>query len=255
MGKATYRGTVLSGRDNFDTWKKDLINFLRAEDLEDFIDGSAEDPSIDKKEETAAESVQAEAVSKDKRTEIKEYRKKESTCNVAVLNSLDEYHKKSVQSLDTPKEVYDFVIRKYAAPNAARRAQLLNSIYAVSTQTNKTVQEKVDSLRNLKAELDGHRDKTPFPEEVLTQFLKISMAEEYETTIEIINNEKEDLSFEEVANRLENKETELKGRAITEEAANFAGRSRGGRGGRGGRGRFRGPRGPDGGCYTCGGPH
>jgi hypothetical protein len=122
----------------------------------------AENPSTDKKGKTVAGSVQVKAVSKDKKAEIKEYQKKESTCNVAVLNSLDGYHKKSVQSLDTPKEVYDFAIRKYAARNAARCAQLLNSIYAVSTQTDKTVQEKVDSLRNLKAELDAHKDKTPF---------------------------------------------------------------------------------------------
>ena len=215
----------------------------------------SEDPSIDKNGKTVAGIVQVEAVAKEKKAEIKEYRKNESICNVAVLNSLDEYHKKSVQSFNTPKEVYDFVIKKYAAPNAARRAQLLNAIYSVSTQTDKTVQEKVDSLRNLKAELDGHKDKTPFPEEVLTQFLKISMGEEYETTIEIINNEKEDVSFEEVANRLENKETELKGKAITGETANFAGRGRGGYRGRGGRGGFKGPRGPEGGCYTCGGPH
>jgi hypothetical protein len=62
-------------------------------------------------------------------------------------------------------------------------------IYAVSTQTNNTVQEKVDSLCNLKAGLDN-QDETSFPEEVLTQFLKISPDEEYETTIEITNNEK-----------------------------------------------------------------
>jgi hypothetical protein len=97
------------------------MNFLRAEDLKDFIDGSAEDPSIDKGK-TVAGSIQVKAVSKDKKAEMKEYRKKESTCNVVVLNSLDEYHKKSVQSLDTPKEIYDFVIRKYGALNAARRA-------------------------------------------------------------------------------------------------------------------------------------
>jgi hypothetical protein len=30
------------------------MNFLRAEDLEDFIDGSAEDPSINKKGKTVA---------------------------------------------------------------------------------------------------------------------------------------------------------------------------------------------------------
>jgi hypothetical protein len=90
MGRATYRGTVLSGRDNFDTWKKDLMNFLRAEDLEDFIDGLAEDPSIDKKGKTVAGIVQVEAVAKEKKAEIKEYRKNESICNVAVLNSLDE---------------------------------------------------------------------------------------------------------------------------------------------------------------------
>ena len=232
-----------------------FAEFLRAEDLEEFIDGSTEDPSIDYKGKTAAGSEQVEAVTKDKKTQVKEYRKKESICNVAVLNSLDEYRKKSIQSLDTPKEVYNFAIKKYGAPNAARRAQLLNSIYAISTQTNKTVQEKVDSLRNLKAELDGHKDKTPFPEEVLTQFLKISMDEEYETTIKIINNEKEGLSFEEVANRLENKETKLKGKTVTHETANFASRGRGGYGGRRGRGGFRGPRGPEGGCYTCGGSH
>jgi hypothetical protein len=121
-------------------------------------------------------------------------------------------------------------------------------IYAVSTQTNNTVQEKVDSLCNLKAGLDN-QDETSFPEEVVTQFLKISPDEEYETTIEITNNEKEDLSFKEVANRLENKETELKGKAITDETGNFVSR------GRGSRGRQRETRGPEGGCYTCGGPH
>jgi hypothetical protein len=72
IGKATYRGTVLSGRDNFDTWKKELMNFLMAEDLEDFIDGPVEDPSIDKKGKTAAESVQVEAISKEKKAEIRE---------------------------------------------------------------------------------------------------------------------------------------------------------------------------------------
>lgn len=75
------------------------------------------------------------------------------------------------------------------------------------------------------------------------------MSEEYETTLEIINNEKEDLSFKEIANRLENKETELKGKAITDETTNLAGTRCGGRGG------FKGPRGPDGGCDTCGGPY
>ncbi|MCJ1360264.1 MAG: hypothetical protein MMC33_010267 [Icmadophila ericetorum] len=84
MGKATYRGTVLSGRENFDTWKKDLLNFLRAEDLEEFIDGSAEDPSIDYKGKTAAGSEQVEAVTKNKKTQVKEYRKKESICNRLV---------------------------------------------------------------------------------------------------------------------------------------------------------------------------
>lgn len=104
----------------------------------------------------------------------------------------------------------------------------MNLIYAVSTQTNNTVQEKVDSLCNLKAGLDN-QDEASFPEEVLTQFLKISPDEEYETTIEITNNEKEDLSFKEVANRLENKETELKGKAITDETGNFVSRGRGSR--------------------------
>ena len=81
------------------------MDFLRAEDLEEFVDGATEDPSTDKKGKTAAGSVPVDAVSKDKKAEIKEYQKKGSACNVGVLKSLDGYHKKSVQSLDIPKEV------------------------------------------------------------------------------------------------------------------------------------------------------
>lgn len=80
------------------------MDFLRAEDLEEFVDGSTEDPSTDKKGKTAAGSVPVDAVSKDKRAEIKEYQKKGSACNV-VLKILHGYHKKSVQSPDIPKEV------------------------------------------------------------------------------------------------------------------------------------------------------
>jgi hypothetical protein len=57
IGKAIYRGTVLSNRDNFDTRRKYLMNFLRAEDLEDFLNGAAEHPLIDKKGKTAAGST------------------------------------------------------------------------------------------------------------------------------------------------------------------------------------------------------
>jgi hypothetical protein len=48
---------VLSNRDNFDTRRKYLMNFLRAEDLEDFLNGAAEHPLIDKKGKTAAGST------------------------------------------------------------------------------------------------------------------------------------------------------------------------------------------------------
>jgi hypothetical protein len=98
------------------------MNFSRPEILEDFIDRSAEGPSTDKRGKTAAGSEQVEVVIKEKKAEIKEYRKEKSTCNVAMLNSLDEYHNKSVQSLDTLKQVHDFIFKKYGAPNAARRA-------------------------------------------------------------------------------------------------------------------------------------
>lgn len=76
---------------------------LMSLNLEDFIDGSAEDPSIDKNGKTVAGIVQVEAVAKEKKAAIKEYRKNESICNVAVLNSLDEYHKKSVQFSTLPR--------------------------------------------------------------------------------------------------------------------------------------------------------
>jgi hypothetical protein len=73
-----------------------LINFLRVKDLEDFINRSVEDLLINKKRKTAARSIQVEAITKEKKAEIKEYRKNKSICNVVVLNSLDEYYKKLI---------------------------------------------------------------------------------------------------------------------------------------------------------------
>ena len=73
-----------------------MINFLRVKDLEDFINRSVEDLLINKKRKTAARSIQVEAITKEKKAEIKEYRKNKSICNVVVLNSLDEYYKKLI---------------------------------------------------------------------------------------------------------------------------------------------------------------
>ena len=81
------------------------------------------------------------------------------------------------------------------------------------------------------------------------------MDKEYKTTIKIINNKKDNLLFKEVANRLKNKETKLKGKAITNKTTNFASKGRKGYKGRKGRGRYKGPHGLEEGCYACKGPY
>ncbi|KAH8770679.1 hypothetical protein F5882DRAFT_381823 [Hyaloscypha sp. PMI_1271] len=78
--------------------------------------------------------------------------------------------------------------------------------------------------------------------------------DEYETTIEIINKEKEDLSFKEVLIDPRTRKTNSKvmlslKRLPTSLVEAVEDRGRGGQGG------FNGPRGPEGGCYTCGGQH
>jgi uncharacterized protein YaaW (UPF0174 family) len=82
-------------------------------------------------------------------------------------------------------------------------------LYDVSTQTNKTVQEKVDDLKRLRAQINTQDKDIVIHEQLLICFLQMSMNEAFDTTIEILNASTETLTMEKVQNALESKELEL----------------------------------------------
>ncbi|KAM4061955.1 gag-polypeptide of LTR copia-type domain-containing protein [Hirsutella rhossiliensis] len=157
MGKKDYKGTILDGRDSFDSWKMDLEDNLLSDDL--------------------------------------------MSC-VTVL------------------------VKRYATSNKARLRQLIRMLYDVSTQTNRTVQEKVDDLKRLRAQINSQDKDIVIHEQLLICFLQMSMDDAFNTTVEILNASTETLTMEKVQSSLESKELELVDTTIKGETAQFAGRGR-----------------------------
>ena len=136
MGKKDYKGTILDGRDSFDSWRMGLDNSLLSNDLMTYV--------------TTEETVQTSGQSTpgDKTTEDI---KNTSLARMKIRHSIDQTHKNSVNHLSDPRAIYQSLIDRYAASNKARLRQLIQIIYDISTQTNWTVQEKVDDLKRLRA--------------------------------------------------------------------------------------------------------
>ena len=242
MGKKDYRGTILDGRDSADSWKMDLDDSLLSDDLMRYT--------------TAKEALSATA----------EDIKNTSLARMKIRQSIDQTHKNSVNHLTSPYAIYQSLVERYASSNKARLRQLIRMIYDVSTQTNKTVQEKVDDLKRLRAQISVQDKDIVIHEQLLICFLQMSMDEAYDTTIEILNASTEALTMEKVQSALESKELELADTTIKGETAQFAGYDRGGRykgQKRIGRSETQGNK-DDGkeehlkdteGCWTCGGKH
>ena len=136
MGKKDYKGTILDGRDSFDSWRMGLDDSLLSNDLMTYV--------------TTEETVQTSGQSTpgDKTTEDI---KNTSLAQTKIRHSIDQTHKNSVNHLSDPRAIYQSLIDRYAASNKARLRQLIQIIYDISTQTNWTVQEKVDDLKRLRA--------------------------------------------------------------------------------------------------------
>src|ERR1700710_553683 len=139
-------------------------------------------------------------------------------------------------------------------------------IYDVSTQTNRTVQEKVDDLKRLRAQINSQDKDIVIHEQLLICFLQMSMDSAFDTTMEILNASAEALTIEKVQSALESKELELADVTIKGEAAQFASRGRGGgykghKGNSGSKARDSEDDGKEeylkkaGGCWSCGGMH
>ncbi|KAM4055464.1 gag-polypeptide of LTR copia-type domain-containing protein [Hirsutella rhossiliensis] len=174
MGKKDYKGTILDGRDSFDSWKMDLEDNLLSDDLMSCVT----DP-----QELSQPSHR-------------------STSNLSIL------------------------VKRYATSNKARLRQLIRMLYDVSTQTNRTVQEKVDDLKRLRAQINSQDKDIVIHEQLLICFLQMSMDDAFNTTVEILNASTETLTMEKVQSSLESKELELVDTTIKGETAQFAGRGR-----------------------------
>ena len=244
MGKKDYKGTILDGRDSYDSWKMDLDDSLLSDDLMDYV--------IPKPEAEAA------AAAKDA--------KNISLARMKIRQSIDQTHKNSVNHLTDPRAIYQSLIERYASSNKARLRQLIRMLYDVSTQTNKTVQEKVDDLKRLRAQINTQDKDIVIHEQLLICFLQMSMDEAFDTTIEILNASTETLTIEKVQSALESKELELADTTIRGEAVQFAGHGHGDRykthkGNRGFReedtadDRREGYLSKSRGCWSCGGDH
>jgi hypothetical protein len=144
MGKKDYKGTILDGRDSFDSWKMDLDDSLLSDDLMGYV---AAETRVD----ASGSSTSADKSAAD----IKNI----SLARMRIRQSIDQVHKNSVNHLTDPHMIYQSLVDRYAASNKARLRQLIRMMYDVSTQTNKTVQEKVDDLKRLRAQINT-QDKT-----------------------------------------------------------------------------------------------
>ncbi|KAM4063236.1 gag-polypeptide of LTR copia-type domain-containing protein [Hirsutella rhossiliensis] len=247
MGKKDYKGTILDGRDSFDSWKMDLEDNLLSDDLMSCVTGKATAESSDLS--TPGENA----------ADIKNV----SLARMKIRQSIDQIHKNSVNHLTDPRAIYQSLVKRYATSNKARLRQLIRMLYDVSTQTNRTVQEKVDDLKRLRAQINSQDKDIVIHEQLLICFLQMSMDDAFNTTVEILNASTETLTMEKVQSSLESKELELVDTTIKGETAQFAGRGRSAW--NKGNNRSKAQDGGDdskeeylkkaGGCWSCGGMH
>ena len=251
MGKKDYKGTILDGRDSFDSWRMDLDDSLLSDDLMSYVTTEAT-------VQTSGSSTPGDKSAEDI--------KNTSLARMKIRQSIDQTHKNSVNHLTDPRAIYQSLVDRYAASNKARLRQLIRMIYDVSTQTNRTVQEKVDDLKRLRAQINSQDKDIVIHEQLLICFLQMSMDNAFDTTIEILNASAEALTMEKVQSALESKELELADVTIKRETAQFASRGRGGgykgqKGNGGSKARDSEDDGKEeylkkaGGCWSCGGMH
>jgi hypothetical protein len=251
MGKKDYKGTILDGRDSFDSWRMDLDDSLLSDDLMSYVTTEAT-------VQTSGSSTPGDKSAEDI--------KNTSLARMKIRQSIDQTHKNSVNHLTDPRAIYQSLVDRYAASNKARLRQLIRMIYDVSTQTNRTVQEKVDDLKRLRAQINSQDKDIVIHEQLLICFLQMSMDSAFDTTIEILNASAEALTMEKVQSALESKELELADVTIKGETAQFASRGRGGgykghKGNGGSKARDSEDDGKEeylkkaGGCWSCGGMH
>ena len=251
MGKKDYKGTILDGRDSFDSWRMDLDDSLLSDDLMSYVTTEAT-------VQTSASSTPGDKSAEDI--------KNTSLARMKIRQSIDQTHKNSVNHLTDPRAIYQSLVDRYAASNKARLRQLIRMIYDVSTQTNRTVQEKVDDLKRLRAQINSQDKDIVIHEQLLICFLQMSMDSAFDTTVEILNASAEALTMEKVQSALESKELELADVTIKGETAQFASRGRGGgykgqKGNGGSKARDSEDDGKEeylkkaGGCWSCGGMH
>lgn len=85
MGRKDYKGTILDGRDSFDSWKMDLEDSLLSDDLMSYVTVKATAGVADNaKAPTTAEDI-----------------KNTSLARMKIRQSIDQIHKNSINTLPT----------------------------------------------------------------------------------------------------------------------------------------------------------
>ncbi|OWT42438.1 copia-like retrotransposable element [Pochonia chlamydosporia 170] len=160
IGKKDYKGTILDGRDSFDSWTMDLEDSLLSDDLMSYVTGEAtpESSGLSTPGEKSAADI-----------------KNMSLARMKIRQSIDQIHRNSVNHLVDPRAIYQSLANRYAASNKARLRQLIRMMYDVSTQTHRTVQEKVDDLKRLRAQINCQDKDIVIHEQLLICFLQMSM--------------------------------------------------------------------------------
>jgi hypothetical protein len=118
MGKKDYKGTILDGRDSFDSWKMDLEDSLLSDGLMRYVTAKAMAGTSD----IAEASANAEDILNT------------SLARMKIRQSIDKIHKNSINHLTDPRAIYQSIIERYASSNKARLRQLIRMLYDVSTR-------------------------------------------------------------------------------------------------------------------------
>ena len=151
-----YRGQVLDGYNTFPRWKVDVDLDFSNKKTRRVVDGFAIRPKeltmdqirgsinlavtlLTDYEPSAADEARYEARVK----KIEDHDTLFASAMITLQQSVNESIKLNIQAMGTPKEIYDYLVKRYSAGNPAHIQSLITEINSVPTLKNTTVAEKV----------------------------------------------------------------------------------------------------------------
>lgn len=201
-----YGGTKLTGVDSFDNWKNDLEDSLVVDGQINLIEAKrVPEKSLDGEIDAAARSA----------TRILH-----AQVSLKISQSVNENHRSIIGAFKHPQDKYNALILKYEGNNETQYHHLVTRFTDITEGKSMGIHEKVELMRKLQAQVLKIRPKNNIPEWLMVHTLKLSVdAEQYETTLQVINQSTVELEFDDIISRLASRETELTSNIAT---ANWA---------------------------------